>query len=170
MVTAARSDSVVVRIPSLDDVSETYMARRALGAIVVRAASRWSPEGRSRVKNHLDELGDCARRNDVTRAHYLDMDFQIALFEASGLNRIPAILETLTKQAFMHFAVMGARYAFSPTIILDKNTEILVAIDAGDLRAATLSWQTKMDVGLNYLAQHISAMNALNEGRGMNRG
>lgn len=170
LVTAARSDSVVVRIPSLDDVSETYMARRALGAIVVRAASRWSPEGRSRVKHHLDELGDCARRNDVARAHYLDMDFQIALFEGSGLNRIPAILETLTKQAFMHFAVMGARYAFSPKIILEQNTEIFEAIDAGELRAATLSWQTKMDVGLNYLVQHISAMNALNEGRGMNRG
>ncbi|MFK4639383.1 GntR family transcriptional regulator [Paenarthrobacter histidinolovorans] len=170
LVTAARSDSVVVRIPSLDDVSETYMARRALGAIVVRAASRWSPGARSRVKHHLDELGDCARRNDVTRAHYVDMDFQIALFEASGLNRIPAILETLTKQAFMHFAVMGARYAFSPQIILDQNTEIFEAIDAGDLRAATLSWQSKMDVGLNYLAQHISAMNAFNEGRGSTRG
>ncbi|PRB43113.1 hypothetical protein CQ020_06385 [Arthrobacter sp. MYb23] len=170
LVTAARSDSVVVRIPSLDDVTETYMARRALGAIVVRAASRWSAEGRSRVKHHIDELGDCARRNDVTRAHYLDLDFQIALFEGSGLNRIPAILETLTKQAFMHFAVMGARYAFSPKIILDQNTEIFEAIDAGDLRAATLSWQTKMDVGLSYLAQHISAMNAINERRGMNRG
>lgn len=53
-------------------------------------------------------------------------------------------------------------------IILDQNTEIFEAIDAGDLRAATLSWQTKTDVGLSYLAQHISAMNALNERRGMN--
>jgi hypothetical protein len=69
----------------------------------------------------------------------------------------------------MHFAVMGARYAFSPKIILAQNTEIFEAIDAGDLRAATLSWQTKMDVGLNYLAQHISAINALNERRGMKR-
>ncbi|MEO5321301.1 GntR family transcriptional regulator [Arthrobacter sp. CC3] len=169
LVTAARSDSVVVRVPSLDDVAETYMARRALGAIVVRAASRWSPEGRSRVRNHLDELGDCARRNDITRAHYLDMDFQIALFEASGLNRIPAMLETLTKQAFMNFAVLGARYAFSPQTILEQNTEIFESIDAADLRGATLSWQNKMDDGLNYMAQHIAAMNAVNQGKGLNR-
>ncbi|MCA4131625.1 GntR family transcriptional regulator [Arthrobacter sp. M4] len=167
LVTAARSDSVVVRIPSLDDVSETYMARRALGAIVVRAASRWSPEGRSQVKKLLDELGDCVRRNDVARAHHLDMEFQTALFESSGLNRIPAMLETLTKQAFMHFAVIGARYAFSPTIILEQNTEIFESIDKADLRAATLSWQAKMDDGLNYYAQHIFAMN---QQRSQNRG
>ena len=159
LVTAARSDSVVVRIPTLDDVSETYMARRALGAIVVRAASRWSPEARSRVKKCLEELEDSVRRNDVARAHHLDMDFQIALFESSGLNRIPAIMETLTKQAFMHFAVLGARYAFSPKKILEQNTAIFEAIDAADLRAATVSWQSKMEDGLGYIAQHISAMN-----------
>jgi DNA-binding GntR family transcriptional regulator len=163
LVTAARSDSVVVRIPSLDDVSEAYMARRALGAIAVRAASRWSPEGRSLVKNHLDELCDCVRRNDMTKAHYVDMDFQIALFEASGLSRIPAMLETLTKQAFMHFAVIGARYAFSPKRILEGDTEIFEAISAGDLRAATLSWQSKMDEGLQYIAHHISAMDQRND-------
>ncbi|MFK0004770.1 GntR family transcriptional regulator [Paenarthrobacter sp. NPDC090522] len=158
LVTAARSDSVVVRIPTLDDVTETYMARRALGAIVVRAASRWSPEARVRVLKHLEELEDSVRRNDVARAHHLDMDFQIALFESSGLNRIPAIMETLTKQAFMHFAVLGARYTFSPKKILEQNTAIFEAIDAADLRAATMSWQAKMEDGLSYLAQHIKAM------------
>ncbi|MFJ4026804.1 GntR family transcriptional regulator [Paenarthrobacter sp. NPDC089989] len=158
LVTAARSDSVVVRVPTLDDITETYMARRALGAIVVRAASRWSPEARSRVRKHLEELEDSVRRNDVARAHHLDMDFQIALFESSGLSRIPAIMETLTKQAFMHFAVLGARYTFSPRKILEQNTAIFEAIDAADLRAATISWQTKMEDGLSYLAQHIKAM------------
>jgi DNA-binding GntR family transcriptional regulator len=160
LVTATRSDSVVVRIPTLDDVTETYMARRALGAIVVRAASRWSPEARARVKKHVEDLEDSVRRNDVARAHHLDMDFQIALFESSGLSRIPAIMETLTKQAFMHFAVLGARYTFSPAKILEQNTAIFDAIDAADLRAATMSWQAKMDDGLGYLAQHIKAMNS----------
>ncbi|QOT15510.1 GntR family transcriptional regulator [Paenarthrobacter sp. YJN-5] len=159
LVTAARSDSVVVRIPSLEDASETYMARRALGSIAVRAASRWSPEGRAVVKNQLDVLRESVERNDVTKAHYTDMDFQIALFEASGLSRVPAMLETLTKQAFMHFAFIGARYAFSPTIILEQNSAIFDAIDSGDLRAAAVGWQTKMDDGLKYIAQHIVAMN-----------
>lgn len=159
LLTAARADSVVVRIPSLDDVSEAYMARRALGAIVVRAAGRWSPESRSLVQNHLDELRDCVRRNDTTRAHYVDMDFQIALFDASGLSHIPAMLETLTKQAFMHFAVIGASYAFSPKRILENNTEIFESISAGDPRAATLSWQSKMDEGLTYIAHQISTLN-----------
>lgn len=158
LVTAARSDSIVVRIPSLEDASETYMARRALGAIAVRAASRWTPESRSRIEKLLEDLAQCVRRDDITKAHYLDMDFQIAVFEASGLNRIPAMLETLTKQAFMHFAVIGARYAFSPEKILEQNTEIFEAISSEDLRSATLSWQTKMDDGLNYVAQHIAAM------------
>lgn len=158
LVTAARSESIVVRLPSLDDVSETYMARRALGAIIVRAASRWSPESRSLVKKHLEELRDCVRRNDTTRAHYVDMDFQIALFAASGLSRIPSMLETLTRQAFMHFAVIGARYTFSPARIHEQNTAIYESIDAGDLQAATLGWQSKMDEGLEYIAQHISSM------------
>ncbi|MFJ4265132.1 hypothetical protein ACIPY1_01105 [Paenarthrobacter nicotinovorans] len=61
------------------------------------------------------------------------MDFQTALFESSGLSRIPAIMEHCTA--------------------------IFEAIDAADLRAATLSWQSKMEDGLSYLAQHINAMN-----------
>ena len=68
-------------------------------------------------------------------------------------------METLTKQAFMHFAVLGARYTFSPKKLLEQNTAIFEAIDAADLRAATLSWQSKMEDGLSYLAQHINAMN-----------
>lgn len=158
LVTAARSDSIVVRIPSLDDVSETYMARRALGAIAVRAASRWGPDARSQVKDCLEGLMECVAGDDLTRAHYLDMDFQIALFRASGLTRIPAMMETLTKQAFMHFAVIGGRYAFAPLTILEQNREIFEAIDAADLQAATLLWHIKMEDGLNYVAQHIAGM------------
>jgi hypothetical protein len=69
----------------------------------------------------------------------------------------------------MNFAVLGARYAFSPQTILEQNTEIFESIDAADLRGATLSWQNKMDDGLNYMAQHIAAMNAVNQGKGLNR-
>jgi len=36
-----------VPIPTVADVVEMYAARRALGAIMVRAASRWTPAGRS---------------------------------------------------------------------------------------------------------------------------
>ena len=159
LITATRSDSVVVRVPTWDDVSETYMARRALGTIAVRAASRWSPAARSRVKKHLEDLEESVRQNDVVRAHHLDMDFQITLFESSGLNRIPAMMETLTKQAFMHFAVLGARYALSPKKILEQNTAIFEAIDAADLRAATMSWHSKMEDGLNYIALNKSVLN-----------
>jgi len=33
----------VVPIPTVADVVETYAARRALDAIMIRAASRWTP-------------------------------------------------------------------------------------------------------------------------------
>ena len=46
LLTATSGRAAVVPIMTAADVIELYAARRALGAIVVRAATRWRPEGR----------------------------------------------------------------------------------------------------------------------------
>ncbi|KWR70105.1 hypothetical protein RN04_14770 [Arthrobacter sp. W1] len=158
LVTIRRDSSISVRLPSAQDMTEAYLARRALGAIVIRAALGWTAQERQAVEGPLDELRDSVERDDMARAHYADLEFQLGLFATSPLERIPNMLELLTHQAFMHFAVIGVHYAFSPRRILENNCRIVEAIDKADAQAATSAWHSKMDEGLSYMEHQIARL------------
>jgi DNA-binding GntR family transcriptional regulator/transposase len=155
LLTITTGRAAVVPIPTLADVVETYAARRALGALMVRAAVRWTPEARKLVIEALQVLEQCAASGDVYMTGQADIDFQNALAEASGLARIGPMLQLLGEQLRMFIAVMGLAYAFPSHPILVENRQIFAAIDAGDEDAAVERWRSKMDDAVAYMLRQL---------------
>jgi DNA-binding GntR family transcriptional regulator len=155
LLTIASGRAAMVPIPTVADVLETYAARRALGAIMVRAASRWTPAGRTLVTDALDALEQRAASGDLHRTSGADIDFQDALAEASGLARIGPMLQLLAEQLRMFIAVLGLDYAFPIDAILDRDRRIFAAIDAADEQAAVEEWRAKMDDAAAYMLEHL---------------
>ena len=155
LLTITSGRAAVVPIPTTADVVETYAARRALGAIMVRAACRWTPEGRAMVTDALDSLEQRAASGDLHQTAQADIDFQDALAEASGLTRIGPMLQLLAEQLRMFIAVMGLDYAFPIDPILDRDRRIFAAIDATDEQAAVEQWRAKIDHAAAYMLEHL---------------
>jgi DNA-binding GntR family transcriptional regulator len=155
LLTVTSGRAAVVPIPTVADVVETYAARRALGAIMVRAAGRWTPAGRALVTDALDVLEQRAASGDLHRTSQADIDFQDALAEASGLARIGPMLQLLAEQLRMFIAVMGLDYAFPIDSILDRDRRIFAAIDAADEQAAVEQWRAKVDDAAAYMLEQL---------------
>ena len=155
-ITTGRA-AVVVPVLTTNDVVETYAARRALGGLVIRAAVRWSPEGRRSVMESLDALERCASTSDVYRTGEADIDFQNALAMASGLVRIAPMLELLADHVRMFMAVMGLGYAYPVDDILRDDRLIFAALDAGDGEAAVERWRIKMNDAMAYMLGEVGS-------------
>jgi DNA-binding transcriptional regulator YhcF (GntR family) len=95
LVTITHGHAAVVSVPTVADVVETYAARRALGALMVRAAMRWTAEARRPVAEALAEIERLAAVGDTALCNQADMTFQHALADASGLTRIGPMLQLL---------------------------------------------------------------------------
>ncbi|HKT00807.1 MAG TPA: FCD domain-containing protein [Rugosimonospora sp.] len=156
LLTITTGHAAVVPVPTTADVTEAYAARRALGAMVIRAAVRWSPEARQSVLRSLDALRQCAATGDVQRTGDADIDFQDTLADASGLVRIAPMLHTLAEHLRMFIAVMGLDYAYPIDGILRDDRAIFAAIDAGDAEAAVALWRTKMNDAVAYMLQALA--------------
>ena len=59
--TVTAGHAAVVPVPTTEGVIETYAGRRSLGALVIRAAIRWSRKGRQSVADSL--LADLTEEN-----------------------------------------------------------------------------------------------------------
>jgi DNA-binding GntR family transcriptional regulator len=156
LLTVTSGRAAVVPLLTSADVAETYAARRALGAIVVRAAVRWRPSARLAVLRTLEVLEQCGRTNDVETANQGDLDFQNALAAASGLARIGPMLLLLSEQLRMFVAVMGVRYAYPVELILDRDREIFQAIDEGNGDLAAERWRVKLDEAMAYMFERMA--------------
>jgi DNA-binding GntR family transcriptional regulator len=157
LVTATTGHGAVVPVPTIADAIETYAARRALGALMVRAATRWSAAGRQAVLDVLAQIEDCAEREDIDLANRLDMTFQNTLADASGLTRIAPMVQLLSEQVLMFIAVIGIDYAFPIEPILRRDSEIVAAIDDGDGDLAVERWRAKLDEALTYMVDQIGS-------------
>ncbi|MBP2329211.1 DNA-binding GntR family transcriptional regulator [Kibdelosporangium banguiense] len=155
LFTVTTGHAAVVPVPTTNDVIETYAARRALGAMVIRAAVRWSPEARQSVIRSLDELKNYASIGDVYRTGAADIDFQNTLAEASGLVRIAPMLQILADHLRMFIAVMGLDYAYPIDDIVRDDQRIFAAIDAGDGEAAVELWRIKMNDAVAYMLAQL---------------
>lgn len=157
LLTITTGHAAVVPVVTTNDVVETYAARRALGALVIRAAVRWSPQERQSVAESLDALERCAATGDVHRTGEADIAFQNALAEASGLVRIAPMLEVLADHLRMFIAVMGLDYAYPIDAILRDDRAIFEAIDSGDGEAAAERWRVKIDDAATYMLGQLAA-------------
>ncbi len=161
LITITTGRAAVVPVLTTNDVVETYAARRALGALVIRAAVRWSPQERQSVTEALDALERCAATGDVHRTGEADIAFQNALAEASGLVRIAPMVEVLADHLRMFIAVMGLDYAYPIDAILRDDRAIFEAIDAGDGDVAVERWRTKIDDAATYMLGQLPAARPL---------
>ena len=157
LLTIATGHAAVVPVLTTNDVVETYAARRALGALVIRAAVRWSPERRRTVVESLGEVERAASTGDVHRTGEADIAFQNALAEASGLVRIAPMVEILADHLRMFIAVMGLDYAYPVDAILRDDRAIFAAIDAGDGELAVERWRAKIDAAATYMLGQLPA-------------
>ncbi|WP_222269804.1 FCD domain-containing protein [Modestobacter marinus] len=157
LLTITTGHAAVVPVLTTNDVVETYAARRALGALVIRGAVRWSPQERQSVAEALDALERCAASGDVHRTGEADIAFQNALAEASGLVRIAPMVEVLADHLRMFIAVMGLDYAYPIDAILRDDRAIFEAIDSGDGEVAVERWRVKMDDAATYMLKQLSA-------------
>jgi DNA-binding GntR family transcriptional regulator len=155
LVTVTTGHAAVVPVPTVADVVETYAARRALGALIVRAATRWDPAGRQSVLEALAEIDRAAERDDIESANQLDMTFQNTLADASGLARIAPMLQLLSEQVLMFMAVIGIRYAFPIDPIVTRDHQLFATIDEGDRQLAVECWRDKMDESLAYMVEQV---------------
>gem|GEM_PF-2278924 len=156
LATTQTLHGLTIPIPTPEDVVELYSARRALGAIAVRAAVSWTPEGRAAVARLLQELETAAAADDMAAVHRIDLQFQDALARASTLRRIPALVEGLSQQLLMFVAAFGVRYAYPITDIVDRDQEIFRALDAGDEAAALDAWRRKSEGSACYMLHQLS--------------
>lgn len=155
LVTIGSGKAVVVPIPTVADVIETYAARRALGALAIRALARSKARDRRVVEEALEVLEHHAQRSDVYRTGQADLDFQDAIAEASGMIRIESMLRSLTGQLRMFIAVMGLRYAYEIDSIVRDNRLLCEAIISGDQDTAIERWRIKIDDAVRYMVGHL---------------
>jgi DNA-binding GntR family transcriptional regulator/transposase len=157
LVTITHRHAAVVPVPTVADVVETYAARRALGALMVRAATRWTPEARRPVAEAMADIERLAANDDNALCNQADMTFQHALAEASGLTRIGPMLQLLGQQVRMFIAVIGITYAFPIEPIVARNQAILAAIDEGNDELAAQRWREKIDEALAYMLVQVES-------------
>lgn len=131
---------------------------RALGALMVRAATRWTPEARRPVAEAMAEIERLAANNDNALCNQADMNFQHTLAGASGLTRIGPMLQLLGQQVRMFIAVVGITYAFPIEPIVTRDRAILAAIDEGNDELVAQRWREKIDEALAYMLEQVESV------------
>jgi DNA-binding GntR family transcriptional regulator len=165
LVTITQGHAAVVPVPTVVDVVETYAARRALGVLMVRAATRWTPEARRPVAEAMADIERLAASDDNALCNQADMTFQHALAEASGLTRVGPMLQLLGQQVRMFIAVIGIQYAFPTEAIVARNRALLAAIDEGNEELAAQRWRKKIDEALAYMLDQVQSAHATRRDR-----
>lgn len=160
LVTVTGEAGITVRLPSASDVVEMYAARRALGSIAVRAASRRSDLDAGELEALVAALDRSVRADDRVGMQRFDGEFQVALAHASGLSKIPAMLDSFTKQMVMFITLLGVQYNYPADRMLAQDARLLAAIRARDQEAAVRAWQEKMDAGARYMLGQVRLLNS----------
>lgn len=155
LVTVAAGRGIAVRLPSISDVLEMYAARRALGSIAVRAASRRRDLDATELEALVDGLARSIEGGDKVAMQRFDSEFQIALAHASGLSRIPSMLDSFTQQLVMFIDLMGVHYDYPADRMVAQDAALLAGVRAHDQDAAVRAWQDKMDAGATYMLGQV---------------
>lgn len=151
----------LVPAPRVADVVEIYAARRALGAILVRRATRWAPGDLDALDRALADLLAAGGTGDAHATGDADLRFQDALAHVTGMRRIPPLFTALTAQLRLHIAVMGLDYTYAIPDMCRDDTELLHHVRARDEAAALGTWHRKIDDALDYMTGQLAHRSAL---------
>lgn len=150
----------IVPEPTLEDVAETYAARRALGAILVQRAVSWRPDAIGPVRRALEELRKASLSGDSWITGEADLSFQDAIVDSVAMRRIPAMFKRLTVQLRMFVAVMGLDYAYSVEAMVEEDSALLAAITRRDSALALTLWEQKMLAVTQYMTRQLEGRRA----------
>jgi DNA-binding GntR family transcriptional regulator len=148
----------VIPTAHIGDVVETYAARRALGALVVRRAAHWAPGALSPVERALQDLLETARTGNAWATGEADLHFQDTLAASTGMRRIPQMFYGLTAQLRLFIAVMGLGYTYSIPGMCHDDTTLLERIRARDEAGAARVWHRKIDDAVAYMTTQLSGV------------
>jgi DNA-binding GntR family transcriptional regulator len=144
-----------VPAPQVADVIETYAARRALGAIIVRRAVHWIPGALEAPEDALAALLATGESGDAWACGEADMRFQDALALSTRMRRIPQMFLALSAQIRLFTAVMGVRYTYSIPAMLADDTALLHHVRQRNEAAALGAWHAKIDDALDYMVTQL---------------
>lgn len=146
----------VIPTPTVDDVVETYAARRALGAVIVhRAAESPLPGHLPRLERALSTMLETARTGDALATGDDDMRLQEVLAEITGMRRVPRMFSSLTAQLRIFVAVLGMRYGYSIPAMCRDDIELVQLVKDHNAAAAVNRWNTKMIDATTYMIQQL---------------
>ncbi|MGH3179906.1 MAG: GntR family transcriptional regulator [Streptosporangiaceae bacterium] len=150
----------VIPTPHVADVVETYAARRALGALVVRRAAHWAPGALTPVERALQDLIETGRTGNAWATGQADLHFQDTLADSTGMRRIPQMFYALTAQLRLFVAVMGLDYTYSIPGMCHDDTTLLDRIRARDEAGAARVWHRKINDAAAYMTTQLSVSSA----------
>ncbi len=150
----------VIPTPHVADIVETYAARRALGALVVRRAAHWAPGALTAVERALQDLIETGRTGNAWATGEADLHFQDTLAGSTGMRRIPQMFYGLTAQLRLFIAVMGLDYTYSIPGMCHDDTTLLDRIRARDEAGAARVWHRKIDDAVAYMTTQLSVSSA----------
>lgn len=151
----------VVPEPTVEDVKETYAARRALGAIVMQRATDWRPERIAPVRHALERFEAAAATGDSWITGQVDLDFQDAIANSVDMRRIPSMFNRLRVQLEMFIAVMGLDYAYDVPAMIADDTGLFAAIIRRDVPGVLRLWDRKMTEAAQYMTRQLEARHRL---------
>jgi DNA-binding GntR family transcriptional regulator len=147
---------VVVPAPTRADVFDTYAARRALGAEVLRRAISNAGVDIARIEAALRQVIDTAKTGDSYATGNADLHFQDVVAQCSGMRNVPQMMATLAKQLRVYIAVLGLGYVYPIDEMVADDTELARCIAMRDTAAALRAWDRKIDATLRFMTAHVS--------------
>lgn len=142
--------------PSPDDVVETYAARRALGALIVRRAAETPLPGLvPRMEAALATMLETAKSGDALSTGEDDFQLQEVIAEMSGMRRVPAMFTSLTAQLRLFVAVHRIRYGYSIPDMCRDNIQLVQLIKERRGTDAVNRWNAKMNDAATYMLKQL---------------
>jgi DNA-binding GntR family transcriptional regulator len=141
--------------PTYEDVVDIYAARQALGAVVIKRTCALSAMQLKIASDALENMLTISKSNKSYETGEADLEFQNRLAEATGMLNIPEMIHDLAEQLRMFIAVMRLTYSYPVHDMCRDNQELMRHILAGNINAALVSWNKKMDDALEYLTHQL---------------
>ncbi len=150
----------VVPDPQIADVLETYAARRALGAVLLRRLVRWRPGSLDAAEAALRQVIDTGHSGNAWATGEADLQFQDALASAGDLRTVPQMFCTLADQLRLYIAVMGLNYTYSIPGMCADDAELMERVRDRDEDGALLVWERKIDDATEYMTTQLAGLRA----------
>jgi DNA-binding GntR family transcriptional regulator len=133
---------VFVRKLSVDEVVELYDIRASLEGLACRLlAGRMTPGVAAQVNQLVEQMADCARREDRDAYAPLNMAFHRAIFAACGNARLARLYDAIEKEQSLYRRTSQARLGALSAGVAEHRA-IVDALEARDAaRAEQAMWR-----------------------------